>query len=47
LAVDLFHTSLAIVTEEKDYKLFSFLLSKLPSYKFDIKLVTLQDYYSI
>ena len=31
LAVDLFHTSLAIVTEEKNYKLFPFLLLKLPS----------------
>jgi len=29
--VDLFHTSLAIVTEEKNYKLFPFLLLKLPS----------------
>jgi len=39
LAVDLFHTSLAIVTEEKNYKLFPFLLSKLPSNTFYIKLV--------
>ena len=39
LAVDLFHTSLAMVTERKNLQAFLFLVLKLPSY-FDFKLIT-------
>ena len=39
LAVDLFHTSLAMVTKRKNLQAFLFLVLKLPSY-FDFKLIT-------
>ena len=40
LAVDLFHTSLAMVTKRKNLQAFLFLVLKLPSY-FDFKLITI------